>query len=143
MTSTRQLSEVLGEIYNKIHHLYAKKTPIRLLDWTVVRDDISIAEFDIGTSNAVTPAYWAPAYWASKLNLPDAFAWDEMWGLASWGAVISSLANPRYIYWGVDENYPSGVWYSFPMDTSNATLWGGHTMWGSALWTANELSNWI
>lgn len=138
--STQKLSEILGEIYNKVHHLYPKKTTARLLDWVNTEDSISISEDTYKANDSVWPAYWAPSF-----EFTDPFQWDEQWGASTWGAVPEPFSwpsiDPNHVLWGVADD-KQGAWYMDGPLSNNSTLWGGPSTWGSATWAASGLQNW-
>lgn len=130
----RQLSEILGEIYNKIHHLYPSQTGVRVLDWLVESETITYSETELTTLNVEYPIYWAPTF-----EFSDPFMWDEQWGAAAWGAVAEAVSLPyddaRYVDWD------DGNWYYNIPKSESAFLWG-KTTWGTNTWIALEAKNW-
>lgn len=124
--SVQQLSEILGEIYNKVHHLFPTKTGSKILDWLVELETITYSETELSTLDVLYPIYWAPNFeWS------DPFQWDEQWGATSWGAYDDA----RYVNWD------DGVWHYDTPSSEDAFLWGKPS-WGTKTWIAKSISNW-
>lgn len=139
--STKKLSEILGEIYNKVHHLYPQKTGAKVMDWVNTEDTTSITEDEYNTANVIQPAYYTPEF-----EFSDPWQWDEQWGATTWGAVPQPLVGTPTIagaiYWGVSSTgVPQGIWHENTL-VGSAMLWGQHVVWGSAPWAAHGVKNW-
>lgn len=58
MSATNRLSETLGEIWDRIHHLSPRRTPRRLVSWMIVSETLATEETTVTGNNVPYPATW-------------------------------------------------------------------------------------